>query len=117
MDLVNRTPVLARSKRLVQRAFSGTFERVRQLREESLDRQISEPPGPLPPSWLADVFGPRGVPCTSERARTRLGWQPLVDRDEGLRVSLEWLEFLDLAPTAPPTAAAAGVEEAEGVHT
>ena len=112
LDLVNRTPLLAASKRILRRSFRRSYGYLSRLRDnassQSRTRSQEATTSGLPPDWLADIFGPLKIEYSSERARTVLGWQPLVSFEEGCRLSIEWLEFLGLY-----SAAAAGARDEE----
>src|SRR5262249_43033984 len=53
--------------------------------------EAPEPPPPLPPIWLSDLFGPTRTRFDSARARAVLGWSPLVKLAEGQDISMHWL--------------------------
>jgi predicted dehydrogenase/nucleoside-diphosphate-sugar epimerase len=54
--------------------------------------QVAMPARPLPPAWLADVFGPAETVFRSDTARLVLGWEPRVTLDEGMRSTRAWAD-------------------------
>ncbi len=47
---------------------------------------------PLPPVWLADLFGPARTTFVAERAQNILGWTPRVSLEAGMQASRAWLQ-------------------------
>jgi predicted dehydrogenase/nucleoside-diphosphate-sugar epimerase len=51
---------------------------------------------PLPPSWLADLFGPTRTCFNPARAHTVLGWRPAVTFKDGQNITMRWLRESEL---------------------
>lgn len=47
---------------------------------------------PVPPPWLADLFGPTTTVFSSQKAQRILGWTPRVPLAEGLARTVAWLQ-------------------------
>jgi nucleoside-diphosphate-sugar epimerase len=104
MSVVNRMPVLAGPKSLIEHRLAG-FYRKMQSRRSGL--QATARPAaaaaaalPNPPVWLADIYGPIEVEYSSAKAREILGWTPMVSLDEGTEISIEWLKYVGLFESA-----------------
>ena len=94
MQIVNRIPALSVPKRLVRQRLGGLYHRAQEFRSRELQGdgvETAEAP-PIPPPWLAEVFGPMEIECSSERARKILGWSPIVDLHEGQQACIAWLQ-------------------------
>ena len=56
---------------------------------------VSSAPKPehsLPPIWLSDLFGPAQTRFSALRARSVLGWSPLVKLADAQDITKRWLE-------------------------
>ena len=56
---------------------------------------VSNAPTPehsLPPIWLSDLFGPAQTRFSAARARSVLGWSPLVKLADAQDITKRWLE-------------------------
>jgi predicted dehydrogenase/nucleoside-diphosphate-sugar epimerase len=97
IDAVDRFPVAGRLKR-------GLLRLIPRLRVEApstLQCAVAAANAnhrPVPPDWLADVFGPTRTRFSAAQARSVLGWAPRVTLAEGQARAVEWLRtmrFLD----------------------
>ncbi len=61
-------------------------------RSGALPAPAAAPVTGLPPAWLPDLFGPAETAFRSDTARNVLGWSPIVNLDEGMRVTRAWVE-------------------------
>jgi nucleoside-diphosphate-sugar epimerase len=52
----------------------------------------STPDHSLPPIWLSDLFGPAQTRFSAARARSVLGWSPLVKLADAQDITKRWLE-------------------------
>jgi nucleoside-diphosphate-sugar epimerase len=53
---------------------------------------VSTPDHSLPPIWLSDLFGPAQTRFSAARARSALGWSPLVKLADAQDITKRWLE-------------------------
>ena len=89
IELVNRHQILGPMKRLAVRRFRGRMESARAGDVQAgAAGAIAGPP--VPPPWLAELFGPTRTRFSSGKLRA-LGWAPRVDLPEGQRRALDWL--------------------------
>ena len=95
--VIGSNPQLSRIKSLARTALPALSSRVRTTRDAS---SIAAPNDgrPLPPVWLADLYGPATTRLASGKARRVLGWQSAVDLDAGMAQSREWLQQIGLLP-------------------
>jgi nucleoside-diphosphate-sugar epimerase/predicted dehydrogenase len=49
---------------------------------------------PLPPEWLADLFGAADTSFSANKAHDTLGWYPRFSLDEGVAATREWLQTI-----------------------
>lgn len=98
LTLINRVPVVNNLKKIF-------FKCNPKLQELLLNRQqgsgVLQPKQyglakPMPPVWLAEVFGPSKTRFSAEKAKKILGWEPLVSLEEGQRQARLWLESIGL---------------------
>jgi nucleoside-diphosphate-sugar epimerase len=54
-----------------------------------------EPP-PIPPAWLAELFGPTTTRFSSEAAHRTLGWHPQVSFTTAMAETVRWLQVIGL---------------------
>ena len=78
---------IAFARRLRPNWFAGTSP----LGQPQFVSEASEPRSPLPPIWLSDLFGPTTTRFSSARARSVLGWSPLVKLADGHNIAMRWL--------------------------
>ena len=83
-----------------RRACPTFFDRLRSAaRVPQLVTPALKPQDAVPPSWLADLFGPSSTRFSSARAGAVLGWRPAVEFAEAMDITLRWLHG-DNASTA-----------------
>jgi predicted dehydrogenase/nucleoside-diphosphate-sugar epimerase len=100
MEVVNRVPILSAVKKRMERHLGGIYRRLQRKRKMWLaeDNGISESSRPIPPAWLADIFGPIENVYSAAKARRVLGWLPRVSLEEGQQAAIDWLEILGIFP-------------------
>jgi nucleoside-diphosphate-sugar epimerase/predicted dehydrogenase len=102
MGVVNRLPVLAAPKKLIEKRLTPLYGKLQKKRTALRMEGHSTVPAPGnsggegPAAWLADIFGPIEIEYSSAKAREILGWQPRVTLEEGLEASIAWLKYLGL---------------------
>ncbi len=98
IGMINRMPIVSAIKRTVlkynpklhsalldmQHQYSGP-----NIHKSNLSLQI-------PPEWLGDIFGPTKTKFSSEKARKILGWEPLIQLEEGQEKTQLWLKSIGL---------------------
>jgi nucleoside-diphosphate-sugar epimerase/predicted dehydrogenase len=98
IGMINRMPIVSTIKRTVlkynpklhsalldmQHQYSGP-----NIHKSNLSLQI-------PPEWLGDIFGPTKTKFSSEKARKILGWEPLIQLEEGQEKTQLWLKSIGL---------------------
>ena len=89
-------PIVRFAKNFASNHMEGLYESVRTA-------WCVEQPSPAllagatrPPAWLAEIFGPMQIECSSAKARKVLGWEPVVTLREGQDVTVGWLNQLGL---------------------
>ena len=98
-DAVGRTRMANRLRPIVKRHLP-VVSRMR-ARASSPSPRKAPAPRPSPPEWLAEVYGLSSTRFSSDRARTVLGWAPLMSREAALRRTTRWLEEQGLYEGAP----------------
>jgi nucleoside-diphosphate-sugar epimerase/predicted dehydrogenase len=96
MQVVNRMPLLAAPKRLLENYLPWLYAVLQRQRVGFKTER-----GPLsapcePPDWLADIFGPIEGEYSSAKAQRVLGWRPAVTLEEGISASIAWLTYVGL---------------------
>lgn len=54
------------------------------------------PQSPEPAPWLADLFGPIETQYMADKAKSELGWRPIISLSEGQRRAVQWLRHIGL---------------------
>jgi predicted dehydrogenase/nucleoside-diphosphate-sugar epimerase len=100
MEVVNRMPMLAFPKKLVERYIAGIYRRLQKRRAagRATNNRPTVPGSGTPPSWLADIFGPFDIEYSAAKAQRVLNWSPRIRLDEGQRASIDWLRSLGIFP-------------------
>ncbi len=91
LALVNRHPVLGPLKQQLMHQFRGRMERLR-TGPAPLPAAPAAAAPPVPPEWLAELFGPTRTRFSSAKLQ-QLGWRPRVSLAEGQRRSVAWLKL------------------------
>jgi predicted dehydrogenase/nucleoside-diphosphate-sugar epimerase len=95
VDVVNRLPLVGPTKRWLLDRFPHWRTRFKRPSPAAgTDGAAARPP--LPPDWLADLFGPTRTRFSSALARRLLGWEPRVPLAEGQARAAEWLRDMGL---------------------
>lgn len=95
MDMINRMPLLDTTKRILLRYMPN-------LRSAFIERRnqkaicANRTSLKYPPEWLGELFGPTKTKFSSEKAKTILGWKPLVSLTEGQQITQAWLKTVGL---------------------
>lgn len=91
--VVRENSRLARGKELARKITPYLFDRIQRTKEQTEPARteaVSE--SPVPPLWLADLYGTEPTRFTSAKAQRVLGWTPRVGLAEGQQMSREWLK-------------------------
>lgn len=87
--VVRENPHFAKVKAAAKSAWPRLSRRVRAIKDAP--RETGAAGRAIPPSWLANLYGPAKTRVTSAKARRLLGWTPRVDTDTALALSRGWL--------------------------
>jgi nucleoside-diphosphate-sugar epimerase/predicted dehydrogenase len=103
--VLNRMPAFQKVKRFASRHFGSPYQKLHSRRRSGIgSREQAGTKEQAPPLWLADIFGPMAIECSSAKARTVLGWAPIVDLEEGQRRTVAWLRHLGLVESGDAAA-------------
>ncbi len=92
MAAFSRHPVLGRAKRFVAKRLPRFHRSVRALRtQEDRIRKPRLHEAPMPPDWLADLFGAARLRFSSAKARAILGWTPAIALSTGQEQCICWI--------------------------
>jgi nucleoside-diphosphate-sugar epimerase len=96
-EMCRRLPIVAAAKTFADTHFENTYARLRATFDATAPAPIERHQRIANvPLWLADIFGPMTLECSSDKAKELLGWTPRVTLEEGQRVSVAWLRELGL---------------------
>jgi nucleoside-diphosphate-sugar epimerase len=77
----------------LDRVAPRALDRMRRRRPAAFVRPPASTIGsPVPPVWLAELFGPARTTFASDRARRVLGWTPRVPLDAGMTATRTWVD-------------------------
>jgi len=101
MALASEHAMLGPIKRSLTRMLPGIQKRLQDARAASNRPSFMEPmpSQPIPALWLADLFGDIRTEYLATRARTVLGWTPVIDLPEGQERAVQWLRHIRLNPS------------------
>ena len=91
LELLNRHPVLGPLKQQLLNRFRGRMERLR-TEPAPLPAAPAAAAPPVPPEWLAELFGPTRTRFSSAKLQ-QLGWRPRVSLAAGQQRSIAWLKL------------------------
>lgn len=102
--LVREHPRLAGTKAMFERVTPRLYQRVKESKRRSqVSGRHDENRPPIPPVFVADLFGATSTRFSSEKARQILGWRPLVDLATGQSESRAWLVEVGLFDASAAT--------------
>jgi nucleoside-diphosphate-sugar epimerase len=85
--------VIKRSR--IARRVIGAIPEEHRLRRSAMNgpSSLAAPPAenPVPPDWLADLYGPSATIFSSAKAKTVLNWSPLISYATARDVTVRWL--------------------------
>jgi hypothetical protein len=97
---LNEIPVLSKPKKMVEKSFPNIYARLqvgrKAIRESRSIETWEASTNPVPPAWLADIFGPINIEYCSAKARRVLGWNPHVPLETGIAASRNWLHEMGI---------------------
>jgi predicted dehydrogenase/nucleoside-diphosphate-sugar epimerase len=97
LALLRRTAAFQWTKEMALTWTPDLFRRARALSNHP--RRVAtdgKPPPPVPPLWLADLFGPSSTTFCTAKAAQVLGWTPRVSLADGQAATVEWLTQIGL---------------------
>src|SRR5262249_10209483 len=77
---------------LARHVYPDIFVNFNQVTMQQFVSNASTPEHSLPPIWFSDLFGPAQTRFSAARARSVLGWSPLVKLVEAQDITKRWLD-------------------------
>lgn len=76
----------------VEKVTPGLIQRLRRWQRSAPKGQTPSPAGPpIPPAWVAEIFGANSTVFSSDKARRVLGWEPRITLEKGQELTIAWL--------------------------
>jgi hypothetical protein len=88
---------------LVRRLYPDVFINSNPVTTQQFVSSTPKPEHSSPPIWFSDLFGPAQTRFSAARARSVLGWSPIVNLADAQDITKRWLEGGELGAAQAAT--------------